>query len=238
MEPMQEFAIKRLEEIGAVRLNDHFVLTSGKHSSGYINPDDFYARPDLANFLAKQLVHKPDTEVDFVAGPATGGNYLAVYVAQWFNRFNGRVPLQDDQAVKIAFTQKVKGDSPAFVFQYPELIRGKKLLIVEDVTSTGQSTIALMEEAERQGATIEGVRVLWCRSQEAHKNLIRACVVKRNISYHIFIQRDLPMYDPDHGESCPLCESGVPVNLDIGHGKKFVEQQSGVAFGKPPYALP
>src|SRR3989344_2218023 len=101
----EKFAIEQLEKIGAVRLNSHFVLTSGKHSSAYINPDDFYARPDLSSFLAKQLIFKPDTEVDFIAGPATGGNYLALEVARWFNYFNDLMPFSDDLAIKIAFTQ-------------------------------------------------------------------------------------------------------------------------------------
>src|SRR5688572_21433521 len=68
--------LQRLDEAGAVYLNRHFIYTSGKHGSGYINLDHIFTDVGLVSDLCKSLIEPFSGQVDTVVAPATGGIML------------------------------------------------------------------------------------------------------------------------------------------------------------------
>src|SRR5262249_8655629 len=129
---MQMFA-----DAGAVVTDSHFVYTSGRHSSIYINKDALYLRPAtisaLCELMARPYDHQP---IDVVVGPVLGGIVLSQWVA---HHLNARVAGRD---VLAAYAEKEgEGPTKTFAFHrgYENIISGKNILIVEDLLTTGGS---------------------------------------------------------------------------------------------------
>lgn len=165
-------------------LEGHFILSSGLHSPNYLQCALALQHPADAVKFAEALATKiVDKEFETVASPAIGGLIIGYAVAQvlnrrfiWTERQNGIMTLR-------------RGFSVA---------KNEKVLIVEDVITTGGSTRECAETLEKLGAKVE----------------MAASVVDRsNGKADIGIERvwlwglDVPSYSP---ENCPLCLNGEP----------------------------
>src|SRR3972149_6562479 len=74
--------VEILKSIGAVITNDHFVYTSGKHGSIYINKDALYPHTELTSQVGEMLAKANiGLEIDTVVGPALGGIILSQWTA-------------------------------------------------------------------------------------------------------------------------------------------------------------
>ena len=116
-----------LEKIGAVFTDKHFVYTSGKLGSGYTNMDMMFPHTALVAELCKELAAPFAGEFDTVVAPATGGIVLAVLTA----RETGTKGVWAD-----------KGGESGFIFEragFVQQIAGKRVLVVEDLLTTGGS---------------------------------------------------------------------------------------------------
>ena len=78
--------LKELDRAGAVLQDRHFVYTSGKHGSAYINMDPLFPNVGVVSQFADMLVKPFAGQVDTVIAPATGGIVLAVLAAQALSR--------------------------------------------------------------------------------------------------------------------------------------------------------
>jgi orotate phosphoribosyltransferase len=80
--------------------------------------------------------------------------------------------------------------------------RGTKVLIVEDLITTGETLKLLIELVERQGGTVIGIACLWQRNS------------KVDLGKPVFslVKRDFPTFAP---ENCPLCRVGKPLNREF-----------------------
>ncbi|HEY0964715.1 MAG TPA: phosphoribosyltransferase family protein [Candidatus Paceibacterota bacterium] len=178
----------------------HALLTSGLHSNGFCNnkviiPDDSVmasAATDLVMLFARERVSEDDS-FDGVVGPATGATKLAVFMAA----------MQQKHFKKDCFhASPVKSDHAGertMVFSTSELvaIRGKSVLLCEDVITTGGSverTVAAVKEAG--GMALSFVCALVNRSG------LRDIGGRKILS---LIDREMPMWEPD---DCPLCKRG------------------------------
>src|SRR5947209_11247159 len=129
---MQVFA-----NAGAIITDSHFVYTSGRHSSVYINKDALYLHTETISTLC-QLMARPYNadQIDVVVGPVLGGIVLSQWVAHHLNanRSSGET---------LAIYAEKEGDGPdkRFVFHrgYDRYIAGKNILVVEDVLTSGGS---------------------------------------------------------------------------------------------------
>src|SRR3990167_667859 len=82
----QDRILRLFRDHGALLENDHFCLTSGRHSSAYVNPDPILSEPEvlselgfaLAQWIRDANLMMPDT----IVGPETGGAYLAQWTAK------------------------------------------------------------------------------------------------------------------------------------------------------------
>lgn len=197
-----------------VILEGHFVLKSRKHSSKYINKDEIYVDPGAVASLCIDLgipfrddKYVPDQLVETVIGPAVGGVILSHRVAGWL-QLDGR------KDVKAVFADKDEDDDTKFVIKrgYDKYIRRRRVLVVEDIITTGGSVRATVHAVRALGGTVLGVAALCNRGKITADDL---GVPK----LHALVQMELDTWSE---ADCPLCQSGVPIVTDVGHGAEFV----------------
>ncbi|WP_069650381.1 orotate phosphoribosyltransferase [Caloranaerobacter ferrireducens] len=173
-----------LKECDAL-LEGHFLLSSGKHSNKYVQCAKVLRYPNFAEKVLKVVVDKvKDLEIDKVVGPAMGG----VIVSYEIGRQLGKEAI---------FTERKDG-----VMQLRrgfEINKGDKILITEDVVTTGKSSLEVKKIIEEFGGEVIGI----------------ACIVDRrgnnvDLGLPIFsaVKLDIETYDK---QECPLCKKGLPI---------------------------
>ena len=179
-----EQILTALQDAEAIRTG-HFVLTSGRHSGAYVQCARVLEDPVLTTMLAKTAVERlPDgLNIDIVAAPAVGGLVIGFAVAQALG-------------VKFIFSEREQG-SMVFrrAFEVPQKAR---VLVVEDVVTTGGSVAEVVELVEAAGGEVVGVISLIDRGGEK----------KFTQEYWPLLKLEVESWSP---ESCSLCTDGVPV---------------------------
>ncbi|MDD5644914.1 MAG: orotate phosphoribosyltransferase [bacterium] len=144
-----EKLIKKLLETGAL-LEGHFELTSGLHSNKYFQCALLLQNPEISTELGQKIKDMFSGEkVELVAGPAVGGIIIAHEVARAFG-------------VKSVFAERVDGKMAlrrGFGVQ-----KGQKVLLVEDVITTGGSILELVAIFKDAGADVVGIASIVDRS--------------------------------------------------------------------------
>ena len=162
-------------------LEGHFILSSGLHSGNYLQcalalqyPSDVAA---LGRAIAEHLL---DADIDTVASPAIGGLIIGFAVAQALT-------------VRFIWTERQEG---VMTLRRGFSIReGERILVVEDVITTGGSTRECIEALEKHGAKVVSAASIIDRSNgKADVGVPRIALVSL----------DVPTYQP---EECPLCEA-------------------------------
>ncbi|MGE5678914.1 MAG: orotate phosphoribosyltransferase [Pseudomonadota bacterium] len=170
-----------LEKTG-VLLNGHFLLTSGKHSNRYMQCAKIFQHPDISAEVSKDLAEKFDgSDIDIVIGPAIGGIILAYEVARQLE-------------VKALFAERENG-SMALRRGF-EIKAGSKVLVVEDVITTGGSVKEVIELVRALGGEVVGVASVVDRS--GGKALF-------DVPFKSVMKIEIETYEP---EECPLCKEG------------------------------
>jgi orotate phosphoribosyltransferase len=164
----------------------HFLLSSGLHSSRYIQCARLLQYPWHAETVGRALAEKVrDLSVDVVVGPALGG----ILVAHELGRALGvRALFAEREGGKLALR---RGFSIA---------PGERVLLAEDVVTTGGSTLETAEVVASFGGTV----------------VAAACIVDRrgpgakDLPFPLFalLRLELETYPP---EECPLCQAGIPL---------------------------
>lgn len=171
--------IEILKECNAL-LEGHFLLSSGKHSNRYVQCAKVLRYPDQAAKVLSLVVDKiKDLDIDLVVGPAMGG----VVVSYELGRQLGK---------EAVFTERK--DNVMELRRGFEVKPGAKIIIAEDVVTTGKSTKETKKVLEDLGGEVIGV----------------ACIANRtkgDIGMPIYsaIDLDIQVYESD---ACPLCEEG------------------------------
>jgi len=211
---MNEHEIKeRLKTANAVVYGDHFVYESGKHGSVYVDKSAIFTYPTLASLLGAELAELCKWyTIDVVVGPALGGIVLAQWVSHHLTQL-------DETEVRSVFAEKGDGPETTFALKrgYGDLVRGKRVLVVEDVITTGSSVRKVVNLVRAHGGTVAGVAVL------VNRGGVTAADVGDPQLFRVLL--DLPLESwPAH--ECPLCAKGVPVNTRLGKGARFLEEKS------------
>ncbi len=202
-------------------MDDHFVYTSGKHGSVYINKDALYPHTGETSKAGKMFAEKfKNKKIDVVVAPAVGGTILSQWVAYHLSELKKKEILS-------AYTEKDKGtlasaveSEQSFRRGYDKLIPGKNVLVIEDLTTTGMSVKKVVDAVRTAGGTVVAVCVMVNRDPE-HVN---ADLVGAPFSALGVLKAEA--FD---AAVCPLCKAGRPINIKIGHGKKFLEEKSASA---------
>lgn len=173
-----------LKESQAV-LSGHFVLTSGRHSDTYVQCARVLEDPALTTDLAREAVSRlpEDLEIDLVAAPAVGGLIFGFAVAQALGK-------------RFIFTERENG---TMVFRRSFTVpSGARVLVAEDVVTTGGSVNEVCELVESAGGVVVAVVSLIDRGGE------------RVFKQPFYPLLALPVASW-HADECELCETGVEI---------------------------
>src|SRR5215470_11669785 len=166
-------------------LEGHFRLTSGLHSPGYLQCALVLQHPQHAEALGRAIAARTrDLRPTVVLSPALGG----VIIGQEVGRALG---------VRAIFAERQDG---ALTLRRGFMLgETDRVLVVEDVLTTGGSTRETMQVATAAGGRVVGAATIVDRSGG------RAAF---DVPFTSLISVDLPTYEPDR---CPLCAQGLPV---------------------------
>ncbi|MDP6579159.1 MAG: orotate phosphoribosyltransferase [Vicinamibacterales bacterium] len=164
----------------------HFQLTSGLHSRGYLQCAQVLQHPQhaaaLGQALATQAVH---LEPGVVLSPALGGVIIGYEVARALG-------------VRALFAER--RDGRLTLRRGFRLDPGERVLVVEDVVTTGGSTRETIEVAKAAGGTVVGAAAIIDRGEEP---------VRFDVPFDALVQIPLPAYE---AAGCPMCGRGEPVS--------------------------
>ncbi len=187
---------------GAFR-EGHFLLKSGRHGDAYVEKfqvlQDPAATSELCALWAARLRDRDGASiVDVVAGPTTGGILLAFETARQLG-------------VRSIFAEEVRADDGTTRREFRRGFRiepGERVLLVDDILTTGGSLLAMLPAVEEAGGEIVDCAVLVDRS--GGKAALTSPATGRTYSLRSLWQLDLPTYEPG-GATCPRCADGTPV---------------------------
>ncbi len=203
----QAEALEIFKRTGAL-LDGHFVLASGRHSGQYMNKDAIYSFPDeVARLCWGIALACAPSPIDVVAGPEKGGIILSQWVAHHLIESVG-------QKVRAVYAEK---DGDGFVFRrgYDKLVAGKRVLLVEDVITTGGSIKKVVQAVRALGGNPIGIGALCNRGGVEAEAL--GVPDLHALANHTFLTWE--------ADACPLCKNGTPVNTEVGKGREFLARQ-------------
>jgi orotate phosphoribosyltransferase len=177
--------LEKLFKKSGAMLEGHFKLSSGLHADRYLQCARALQYPEIAGKLCGALAGKfKDDSVSAVVAPALGGVLVSYEVARALG-------------VRSLFTERVDGTMC--------LRRGfgisaqERVLVVEDVVTTGLSTREVIDAMKRAGALVIGVGCLVDRSQEG---------IDFGVRFECLMRFKIPAFAP---ETCPLCKAKIPL---------------------------
>jgi len=188
----------------------HFVFVSGLHADTYINKNALYPYTREISALCKAIAEKfKGRGIEAVIGPATGGIILSQWVAYHLAEMDGH-------EVYSVYADK-EGDNFVIKRGYNDVVKGKKALVVEDLVTTGGSLRKVVEEARRVGADVLAAVTIVNRGDVTRE------AVGNPPEFISMLTVEMEQWPEDQ---CELCQKGIPVNTDIGHGKEFLAKKA------------
>jgi len=198
--------IEILKKVGAILTNDHFVGSSGLHFDTYINKDFLYPHTKETSEIGKLFAEKyKDKNIEVVVGPALGGIILAQWTASALSEIYGR-------EVFAVYTEKSPNGEQIFTRGYDDFIKGRRVLIVEDIVTTGGSLLKTAKAVKDASGNIISTCALVNKNQDLHGDI-------SGVPFEFLATLFVKTYEPS---VCPLCKEGMPINIKVGHGKKFL----------------
>ena len=195
-EVREKIHLEILKRTGAYHANDHILLPSGQHTTEYIEKTLVTTEPSfiegLGAVIAKHFAQWP-TDVVLSTGP--GALILSHCVAR----------AHPSRPVVVYGAKGTSGGRRRVTLpvEFRRLVRpGTKVLLVEDLVSSGTTLTLLLNLVERLGGHVVGVGCLWRRTS----------VELAGRAVFSLVSRDFPTYP---AESCPLCKKGVPLNQEF-----------------------
>lgn len=180
----QDATLALFRRAGAL-LEGHFRLSSGLHSSGYLQSALVLQHPADACALGAALAGRATAwRPDVVLSPALGGVIIGHEVARALT-------------VRALFAERTDGNLT--LRRGFSLSRGERVLVVEDVVTTGGSTRETIDVATSAGAHVVGATALIDRSGGA---------AQLGVPFEALARLALPTYE---ASNCPLCAQGMPV---------------------------
>lgn len=191
-----------LRQTGAVK-DGHFLLTSGLHSPTYVEKFQVLQWPSQTEKLCKMIAgHFRDAGVQVVAGPTTGGVIIAYEVARQLEVRSIFAEREEDCA-------SPEGGRPKEVRRFRrgfDISPGERVLVVDDILTTGGSIRAVLDEVARHEGEVVAVAILVERA---------ARPVDFGVPLFSLLKLNIPAYDPNE---CRLCAQSVPL-VKPGSGK-------------------
>ena len=189
--------VKEIYEKYGALLKGHFLLSSGKHSEYYLQSARVLEYPEVAEKLLGELakeIKKAGIEVDTVCSPAIGG-LLAGY------------ELARALGVRFIFTERVNGEMT--LRRGFEVKEGEKVLICEDIITTGGSAMEAAREIEKRGGNVVAFAAIAnrgvCKRENGNTERKPECKLPEDKPFFALADFEFEVYEP---ENCPMCKEG------------------------------
>lgn len=180
----KEKIVDLFRSTGALQ-HGHFRLTSGLHSAEYFQCAKVLQYPQHNELLCSEISrHFHDARVDLVIAPAIGGIMVGQEVARQL-RARGIFAEREDKAMSLRRGFEVKQD--------------ERVLVCEDVVTTGGSVQEVVDLVKACGGTVIGVASIVDRSREP---------IGFGAEFFSLLKMEVPVYQP---EACPLCRENIPI---------------------------
>jgi orotate phosphoribosyltransferase len=180
-------SLEILKETNAL-VEGHFILSSGLHSSKYVQCAQLLSKPfkskEFCNSLAEKITNE-FKEIDLILSPAVGGIVIGYEIGRLLKK-------------ETIFSERVNGDFK--LRRGFEIMKNAKVLIVEDVITTGKSSLECSTLIKKAGANLIGFACLIDRSNGASK--LNGKIISQ-------IQIEIPTYKEDE---IPKNLSSIPVS--------------------------
>ena len=179
-------ALNREEIIAVLKeaeafLEGHFLLSSGRHSGAYCQMAKLQQYPDKAEKVLAGVAEKlAAMDIDVIVGPAMGGIVYAYEIGRQMGK-------------RAIFTERV--DNVMTLRRGFEIHEGERSIIIEDVVTTGKSSLETKAVIEEHGGVCVGIACVVDRSKGTSPLAVVASA----------LELDLPNYEP---EECPICKEG------------------------------
>lgn len=178
-------------------LEGHFLLSSGKHSQFYLQSAKVLEDPKVAGELAQKLaemIQNSGIKVDTVCSPALGG-ILAGY------------ELARALGVRFIFAERV--EKQMTIRRGFEVKKDEKVLMCEDIITTGGSVLEAASQVEKQGGIVVAFAALanrgFCKRIGSNTEASLTCKLPNSVPFFALGDFKFDVYDE---ENCPLCKNG------------------------------
>jgi len=196
----------------ALLANDHFVYISGDHGSGWVAKDVIFVDLARVRHLAQLLARAvKQSDAEILCGPATGG----LIVAQW-TAFELGLPAVFAEHDPTHKQSEIRGRF-GLHRGYDKLVKGKRVLVVDDVVNTGLSVRQTVDAVNAAGGYVVAAACL------VHRGNVDAAGIGVP-EYVYLLEYDIPNWS---AAECPLCKRGVPINTEYAHGQDFLDARRG-----------
>jgi orotate phosphoribosyltransferase len=173
-----EESLKTLKETNAL-IDGHFILSSGLHSAQYVQCAQLLSKPEMsANFCESfaEKISKELKEIDLILSPAMGGVIVGHEIGRLLKK-------------ETIFSERVNGQ---FMLRRDfKILKKSKVLIVEDVITTGKSSIECSKLAEIAGGDVVGFACLIDRSN-GHSSIKKKIISQIEINIPTYKEDNLP----------------------------------------------
>jgi orotate phosphoribosyltransferase len=192
-------ALKDLQQLGVLMLDGHFDFGNGYHGPVYINPHQLFVHPSTIWRFAQDLLDILPTEMlqatQVVAGPATGGALLAHTIA---GLLDSRRSLTHPQS---SFAP-VHSDPSGLTLRpfYAREIKGKRVLLADDVRNTGQTLARCAALIKEAGGTVIATIQIYDRLEAV-----------TDLGVPNFALAEYKAPENVKASACPLCAAKVPI---------------------------
>ena len=207
----EQEVLQVLNRVGALITGSHIVYASGLHGDAYVDKDMVYPHTQDTSRLCRSIAERfVASGAEAVVGPEKGGIILSQWTARHLSELTGREVL--------AFYAE-KTENGGFVIRRGGAagrLPGKRVLVVEDVLTTGRSARKVIEVTRAMGSEVVGLGVLCNRGGVTPQDVANPP--------ELFALVNVTLKSWDEAE-CPLCEQGVPINTEIGKGREFLAQK-------------
>ena len=182
---MSEDEVREILESSNALLQGHFLLTSGLHSPNYLEKFRLLQNPSYTGYFCTKIAdHFRGEGVQTVAGPSLGGIILAYEVARQLGVSGIYAEREGEERV----FRRGQSISP-----------GERVLIVDDILTTGGSVREMVEAVEKARGEIVGIGLLIDRSGD---------MPEFRVPLYTCCRLEIPTYQP---EECPQCKAGKPL---------------------------
>jgi len=173
-----EESLKTLKETNAL-IDGHFILSSGLHSAQYVQCAQLLSKPEMsANFCESfaEKISKEFKEIDLILSPAMGGVIVGYEIGRLLKK-------------ETIFSERVNGQ---FMLRRDfKILKKSKVLVVEDVITTGKSSIECSKLAEIAGGDVVGFACLIDRSN-GHSSIKKKIISQIEINIPTYKEDNLP----------------------------------------------